>query len=357
VSRCAALLALGLLTAQAAQAWPVLARGKATPAGACYPDHRIAALWWLAPPPPVVKVVEGQPAVSFTQFRYSGTRATRDQGTFWGRSLLQFTLIFPESGPRLAQARAALPPGARVEPIAPAVVEAQVVCAAADSPTAAVDAGTARSAAGGQTPARAAAWEERSFSLSIPPQTTRLLWEAFERGAIIVSVNVSAAAPALAMPPEKGQEPPAPAPLPLMVHSVAVTVDPHRNPGALKTLELDATMAAGYTFLDVAYANFTEGTAFRDLAVVLVTVSAKAVNGDTLRREVRFDSSAPAQQGVQFDRAVRLDAGYDVVVHRIFASGRAEVEPPRHVDAWTGFFNASSTGSPEPSGLDPRLLY
>jgi hypothetical protein len=357
VSRCAALLALGLLTPQAAQAWPVLARGKATAVGACYPDHRIAALWWLAPPAPVVKVVEGQPAVSFTQFRYSGTRATHDQGTFWGRSLLQFTLIFPESGPRLAQARTVLPPGARVEPIAPAVVEAQVVCAAADSPTAAVDAGTARSAAGAQTPVRATAWEERSFSLSIPPQTTRLHWEAFERGAIIVSVNVSAAAPALAVPPETGQEPPTPGPLPLMVHSVAVTIDPRRNPGALKTLELDATMAAGYTFLDVAFADFTEGTAFRDLAVVLVTVSAKAVNGDTLRQEVRFDSSTPAQQGVQFDRAVRLDAGYDVVVHRVFATGRAEVEPSRHVEAWTGFFNASSTGSPEPSGLDPRLLY
>jgi len=357
VSRCAALLALGLLTAQAAQAWPVLARGKATPAGACFPDHRIAGLWWLAPPPPVVKVVEGQPAISFTQFRYSGTRATRDQGTFWGRSLLQFTLIFPESGPRLTQARAGLPPGARVEPIAPAVVEAQVVCAAADSPAAVVDAGTARSASRGEAPARAAAWEERSFSLSIPPETTRLLWEAFERGAIVVSVNVSAAAPALAMPPEKGQEPSTPAPLPLMVHSVAVTVDPHRNPGALKTLELDATMAAGYTFLDVACADFAEGAAFRDLAVVLVTVSAKAVNGDTLRHEVRFDPSAPTQQGVQFDRAVRLDAGYDVVVHRIFASGRDEAESPRHVDSWTGFFNASSAGSTEPSGLDPRLLY
>jgi hypothetical protein len=357
VSRCAALLALGLLTAQAAQAWPVLARGKATPAGACFPDHRIAGLWWLAPPPPVVKVVEGQPAISFTQFRYSGTRATRDQGTFWGRSLLQFTLIFPESGPRLTQARAGLPPGARVEPIAPAVVEAQVVCAAADSPAAVVDAGTARSASRGEAPARAAAWEERSFSLSIPPETTRLLWEAFERGAIVVSVNVSAAAPALAMPPEKGQEPSTPASLPLMVHSVAVTVDPHRNPGALKTLELDATMAAGYTFLDVACADFTEGAAFRDLAVVLVTVSAKAVNGDTLRHEVRFDPSAPTQQGVQFDRAVRLDAGYDVVVHRIFASGRDEAESPRHVDSWTGFFNASSAGSTEPSGLDPRLLY
>jgi hypothetical protein len=116
-------------------------------------------------------------------------------------------------------------------------------------------------------------------------------------------------------------------------------------------------MAAGYTFLDVACADFTEDAAFRDLAVVLVTVSAKAVNGDTLRHEVRFDPSAPTQQGVQFDRAVRLDAGYDVVVHRIFASGRDEAESPRHVDSWTGFFNASSAGSTEPSGLDPRLLY
>ena len=350
----AALLALAL---PPANAWPVLAGGKATPAGACYPDHRDPRLWWLAPPAPVVKQVEGQPAVTFTRYRYAGTKATADQGAFWGRGLLQFTLAFPEGAARLAQARAFLGTGARVEPMTPAVVEAEVVCAATELPGGQVDLGTTSSREGGVERTTAAAWEERSFSLSVPPHATQLLSEAFSRGAIALSVNVSAAAPVLAMPPEKNEEVSAPPPATVMVASVPVTLDPVRNATAFKELELDATMAAGYTFLEVACNDFAEGTAFSDLAVVVVTVTATAVNGDALSQDVRFDAAAPSVQGVRFDRAVRLDRGYRVVVHRIYASGKDESEAARPAEVWTGFFNASRTQEGAAPELDPRLLY
>jgi hypothetical protein len=348
----AALLASAL---SPAHAWPVLAGGKATPAGACYPDHRDPRLWWLAPPAPVVKQVGGQPAVTFTRFGYSGTKATADQGKFWGRGLLQFALAFPESAARLAQARAFLGARTRVEPITPAVVEAEVVCAATELPGGQVDLGSAGSREA--TAASGAAWEERSFSLSVPPHATQLLWEAFSRGAIALSVNVSAASPALPMPPEKNEEVPAPPPATVMVASVPVTLDPARNAAAFKELVLDATMAAGYTFLEVACNVFAEGAAFSDLAVVVVTVAATAVNGDALAQDVRFDASAPPVQGVRFDRAVRLDRGYRVVVHRIYASGRDETEAPRSAEVWTGFFNASRIREGAAPELDPRLLY
>lgn len=351
------LLAAALLVSALppAHAWPVLAGGKATPAGACYPDHRDPRLWWLAPPAPAVKQVDGQPAVTFTRFGYSGTKATADQGKFWGRGLLQFTLAFPESAARLVQARAFLGARARVEPMTATVVEAEVVCAAADLPGGQVDLGSASSR--DAAPAERGAWEERSFSLSIPPHATQLLAEAFARGAIALSVNVSAASPALPMPPEKNEDVAAPPPAAVMVASVPVTLDPARNAAAFKELVLDATMAAGYTFLEVACNDFAEGSAFSDLAVVVVTVTATAVNGDALAQDVRFDAAAPPVQGVRFDRAVRLDRGYRVVVHRVYASGRDETEAPRLAEVWTGFLNASRIQEGAAPELDPRLLY
>ena len=353
-----ALAAVPLLAAGVAGAWPVLAGGRRTPAGACYPDHRAPSLWWLAPASPVLRESAGVPAVSFTEYRYSGTRATGDRGTFWGRGLLQFTLVFPENGPRLAQARAALGPGARVEAVLPTAVTAEVVFAPTAGDGGARSLGTTQAAAppagdGGPV----GSWEERSFALALPPESVRLVAEAFARGAVVLSVNVAAAAPAFAMPPPAGQQQAAPPPATLTVDAVPVTLDPGRQPQAMRTLELDATMAAGYTFLEVGCSDFVAGTALADLAVVLVRVRARAVNGEEIGEELRFAAGAPEVQGVRFDRAVRLDAGYVVEVHRVSASGGVSADPPREVKVWTGFLDVSLRDAGGEERLDARLLY
>lgn len=346
------------LVAPVAAAWPVLVGGKLSPVGACYPDHREAGLWWLAPPSPVIQKIAETPAVSFTEYRYSGTRATGDQGTFWGRGLLQFTLSYPENAPRLAAARAFLGSHARVEALVAVALAADVVWGSVAGDAAPQALGAARAE---KAPPDAAgelhAWEERSFALPLSPESARLLEEAFARGAVALSVNVVAKAPAFLLPPTPEERDTPPALATVMVDAVPVTLDPARHPGAIRNLDLDATMAAGYTFLEVACSDFAEGLDFSDLAVVVVRVAARAVNGDTISQELRFDAQSASCQGVHFDHAVRLDSGYEVEVHRIYSSGRRESDGPRKTSVWTGFLDESRLASAAGSRLDMRLLY
>jgi len=350
---------LPVVLAVCADAWPVLSGARATPVGACYPDHRQSGLWWLSPALPVIADAGARPAISLTQYRYLGTRATGDQGAFWGRSVLQAAVRFPGGSERAARARAALGGRATVQLVRPTRLTAEVVFAPVEGEgsgralgsASTVEPGTAGEG-GGST------WEERAFALSLSPESTRVVWEAFERGAVALSISVVAAAPAFPMPPDGERAAVTPAEVPLAVGSVPVTIDPATYPDFARQLDLDATLSAGYTFLEVACLDLGEdATAFADLAVVLVGVTARAVNGDAVTEELRFDARSPSQQVVSFDRAVRLDAGYTVSVHRVYASGRRDTEAPRHVEAGSGFLDVSTRRPGDRAAPDPRLYY
>ncbi|MFH1176185.1 MAG: hypothetical protein V1750_02165 [Acidobacteriota bacterium] len=300
----------------------------------------------------------GRPAVSFTQYRYTGSRATGDQGTFWGKGVLQFALRFPENAPRLAQARSFLGPRVRVEAIVPTEVLAEVAFAGAEEGSGGGVLGSTRgdlAAPSGEGAGRL--WDERSFSLALSPASSRLLADAFARGAVALSVNVVASAPAFRMPPPKGESPGMPEATALTVDAVPVGLDVARYPELVRHLDLDATMAAGYMFLEVACNDFAEGMAFADLGVVVVALTGIAVNGDRITRELRYDAAAPPLQVVKFDRAVRLDRAYEVKIHRIYSSGRSEEDGPRQVEVWSGLLDVSKGPPSEGSQLDPRLLY
>jgi hypothetical protein len=289
--------------------------------------------------------------VNLTCYRYQGSRATDDSGRFYGGTLLQFTLAFPSMADRLEAARTSLGRSVEVRPLTPATVEAEVVFAG-------ITTVVREAVADASTVSDGASWQERSFSLGLSPEETEAVRRAWDEGVVILSVNVTASAMAYgARPlPELGS-PPDPKMLPILVDAIPVTVDRDRHPQAIDVLELDATMPAGYTSLDLGCAELSQANGFTDLARVVVEVEAVAVNGDRIRGQIRFDEASAPVQNLRFDRAVRLDEGYRLRVLQVFASGATEAAADRRIEVWQGFVDVCSRPAGEAEDLDPRLLY
>lgn len=338
-----------LLGTSTVSAWPVLSEGRLTGEGYCFPDHDTPELWWMAPASMEPASVNGRPAVDFVAYRYQGTRAMGDSGRFYGGALVQFSLRMAGPADRLRRASDELGDGAEVRPLAPARLEAEVVFAGESSVS-------RRAVTGPSADPDTISVEGAGFSLALSPEETEVVRRAWEDGAVVLSVNVTAWALALSRRP-LADEPVEPELLPVMAGAVPITVDPRRHPEVFQTLELDATMPAGYTTLDLGCAELTGPGGFEDIERVVVRAEAKAMNGDTIREQVRFDRESPEILRMVFDRAVRLDEGYRLFVHRVHATGEVEAVDERVVEVWRGFVDVCSRSAGDDGRLDPRLLY
>jgi hypothetical protein len=325
---------------------PVLDEGRRTAVGWTYPDHADRNLWWLPPPAPQLVEVGGRPGVDFTVFNYQGARATADSGSAWTGAMLQFTLTVPDSTAAAAAARRVLGPSVELRTMASAGIHADVVFAGVNS---------VRSAGGSDDDEAAGAWRERSFSLGLTPEEVAVIHDAWQAGAVILSVNTSVDAQAFATKPE--DEEANPEIVTVTVDSVTVAIDVDRYPETFRVLQLDATMPLGYTSLELGCAELTEGWGLDDLSMVVAVAEAEAVNGDVISKKLRFTRRSAAAQELSFDRAVRLDHGYLLRVVRIYASGLSEEAPPRRIDVWQGFEDICSSPPGDATELDPRRLY
>ncbi|HSL17296.1 MAG TPA: hypothetical protein VLB51_05255 [Methylomirabilota bacterium] len=337
-----------LVVAWPAAGHPVLDEGRRTGGGWCFPDHRERGVWWLAPPAPRLADIDGEPAVDFTVYHYQGARATADDGQAWGGALLQFTLEAPAIGAEATAARRALGSVAELRPLPAAVVDAEVVFAGVNSarPATADD--------GPETP-QAGAWQRRSFSLALTPEEVAAVHDAWRAGSVILSVNLAVSVYGFPTRPERDGDEPLLAPV--VIDSVPITVDPEENPDLFRILELDATVPLAYTTIELGCAELAEGSGLADLVRVIATVEAEAVNGDLISLELRFTPTTPQVQAIRFDRAVRVEHGYELRIVRVYSSGRTETGPPRRLEVWQGFADICSSADGRSDSLDPRLLY
>ena len=349
---CGALVGLLLAVSAPVAAWPVLSEGRETAVGWCYPDHEKRQVWWLPPEMVEVKTIGGRPDVHLTVFSYTGVRETGDLGRSKAGAVLQFALVLPGASGRLAEARRSLGPQAEVRPLVPEQVDAEVVFAGVNSARQATETepATEPDAIG------PGAWTERRFSMRLTPEETAVVADAWEHGSVILSVNLAASATVLRARAAPGADA-VPELAPVFADAVPITIDAAADPDAVRVLELDATMPAGYTTLELGCAELVAAGGLSDLARVVAVVEAEAMNGDTIDQEVRFSSGSPPVQVATFDRAVRLDHGYLLRIARVFATGAAEQDPPRRIEVWQGFVDICSVAGGTEAGLDPRLLY
>jgi hypothetical protein len=342
-----AIVVLALMASQTALSHPVLGEGRMTPVGRCYPDHEHAGLWWLEPPPAEVRKEGDAPVALFTTFLYQGTRTTGDAGRQWGGSILQFALTFPSSAGRAERAKSYLRSASTIRALDPAEVRAEVVFAGIG------DGGReARGDPGGSATGVA---RESTFALALSPEEGAAVRSAWEAGSVILSVNVVVSAFAFQTRPHRDADA-QPELLPVSVGVVNVHLDPDDD-RAFRVLSLDATMPADYTTLDIGCGEIAGGPSFADLARVVVVVSGEAVNGDRVSEEVRFGGGSSSIRTVRFNQALKLDAGYDVAVMRVYSSGAVEAQDTRHVEVWQGFIDVCSTRPGISETLDPRALF
>lgn len=342
-------IALALIAAPPAWAWPVLSEGRRTPAGWCYRDHQEANLWWLVPATADILTEDGRPDIHMTVFNYTGTREMGDLGDARSGAVLQFGIGFPAAGGRIAEARRSLGSGASVRPLIPEIVEAEVVFAGVNS--------VRQATSSEEDPeGEAGAWTERRFALGLTPEETAVVTEAWRERAIILSINLTASARACAARPPRGSEA-APELTTILADAIPVTLDVSLYADAVRVIELDATMPAGYTSTEVGCTELASSRGFSDVARVIVVIEAEAMNGDRISRQIRFTRDSPTTQVARFDRAVRLDSGYVLRVSRVYASGRTEDERPRRIEVWQGFEDVCAIEAGRTVALDPRMLY
>jgi len=343
------MLVPALLLALPAWSWPVLGEGRQTSAGWCYPDHEDRNLWWLFPANAEITTDDRRPDIHMTVYNYTGTREMGDLGDLRTGAVLQFGIAFPQAGARVAEAKRSLGPRARVQPLTPETVEAEVVFAGINSTRHASSDTNDESEDPGS-------WSERRFSIGLTPEETAAVTESWKDGSIIISVNLVASARVCESRPTEDAEA-VPRLMPILADAVPIDLDPSIYSEAVRVVELDATMPAGYTSIEIGCTELTTARGFSDLSFVMVIIEAEAMNGDTINQTVDFSRDSPPVRVARFDRAVRLDSGYVLRVGRVYATGRTEEEAPRRIEVWQGFEDVCTIDGFRTPALDPRMLY
>jgi hypothetical protein len=358
VAAIAALVLYGL-TAGPALAWPLASELRVVGGALCFPDHAEPGTWWYIAGRLELQMKDGQPAFSLQRFRYIGAAATGDRGKFWARGVLAFAVRFAVSPSEIAQAERELSAisgrSITLRPLPVSMIRSTLLYAEVG------EAGAFGSLAPGAWEERPGGWGERDYSVGLAPATTDLLWEGLQRGALVLSLSYDLRAEGLARRPVTADDLRAAAPesLTFAAGALPIRVDPTTCAACFSSTDLDASVPAGYTFLDVYCYDFDSALAPDDLAVVLVRVRAEGVAGTRPLESVRFERGEQVvHRPVHFKFAVALDGGYDLRVDRVYADGRLEEGAWQHTATWSGIQDVTVYAAHEgASGLDPRALY
>jgi len=346
-----ALAALALLAATPARAWPVLAEVRTVGGLRCFPDHADPARWWYLSDRLELAERDGAPAFSLVRVRYLGSATTGDTDRFWARATLALEVRFATAAQAVPAARAELARTLRrtisLEPLPLEGLEAVVHYAGAADVSGTLDG--ARST--GST------WERRSFAIGLEPVEAQIVWDAFHREGLALSVAWNASARVLATRPADRTAPvPDPAPLAVAGGALAVAVSPASCPECFDSVELDAGLPAEYPYLEVACFDFRSPDTPSDLGLVQVEVRADSVGAGRLTERVRFLPDGDPRMDVHFRLPVRLDRGFDYRVSRAFADGRVEADAWQERVGWSAILDVTRYRSAT-AALDPRRLY
>jgi hypothetical protein len=208
-----------------------------------------------------------------------------------------------------------------------------------------------------------AVWSERSYVVGLEPASAQLLWEAYQRGGLAVSLSYGLVAKGLRARPAAAAlghaaEAAAPESLTFAGGALPIHVAPQECPACFQSTDLDAEIPAGYTFLDVYCHDFQSAAAPLDLGLVIVEVRAEAVSGDRPVEEARFRRADSGHAPIHFRFAVRLERGYEYRVSRVFDDGRVEGGDWARVAGWNGVLDVTRQAPAERrAALDARMLY
>jgi len=362
--------------AQAA-ALPLLTERETVEGLVIYPDNKKPHIFYYVPGAVRLATTDGTPHFSFRRMRYTGTRLLGDQDTFRGRGDISFTVEFETIGTQIRAARKVLKRRHRramLLPIPVERVEAELVYSIIEGGD--VQQGE-RLATGlwsepPKEPPRegpsAGQWASKNFDIALNPRTTQLMWEAYEKGGVLLSLNYAVVARGVSdlnqLPREAqrrldelrraassngGQfEEPDEVELEQIARTVRsdalqISVLPAQHPECFTSADLDAGMPAGYVFLDVYCYDFQSNPS-TTIAKKTVEIRGTGVAGGRPKVKVHFRRGKPDEtsQSVRFKLAVDLDKGYEYRIVDIDDSGHVEKTDWLAVADWTGILDIST---------------
>lgn len=328
-----------------------------------YPDCKDDSLFYYPPAGIRLKSNGPLPEFSFQRVRYTGTSQLGDAGAFRVNGYLRFTIEFDSPHGRLDSIRKGLErrgiarPG--LLPVPLAGIESVLVYDL-------VSKGETGSIAGGQWSGgdlgQGQSWSSRTFRLELDALSTDLLWQAYENGAVVLSVGVNALGQGVDFRERDHGQPPKEIRSTVFADSLAIDVEFDEENGLFSSTDLDAKMPAGYTYLTVYCHDFSEEFTV-DHVRVIVEVRGTAVNGDHPLAKAGFSSVEPDEfrKQIHFEYAMNLDAGFQYRVIKINRFGELNAGEWQSAENWSGVLNVSSqpgTGLERAArDLDPRELY
>jgi hypothetical protein len=376
----AAALLLALASGEAA-AVPLLTQREEIGGLIVYPDDKVASVFYYVPGRVQLAATDGTPAFSFRRIRYTGTRLMGDQGTFAGRGMLSFTVEFENLGAKVRAAEQVLRGRnrrAELRPIPVEKIEAELVYAVIESD----ERGRIASGIWAEPPKEpptegpsAGRWESKSFEIALNPRTTQVMWEAYEKGGVLLSLNYAVVAGGVSdlnrLPAEAQRrldelrraaegagaayEEPQEAELEAIARTVRadalqIKVLPGEHPECFRSVDLDAQMPAGYVFLDVYCYDF-QNDPKTPIVKKSVEIRAYGIAGGRPKVKVDFRRSTPDEcsRSVHFDLAVDLNKGYEYRVMDFDDDGNVTKGDWIAVGDWTGILDVSTEHDVSPA--------
>ncbi len=378
-----ALLAIAAL-APGAEARPDLSSRRLVDSLLVFADDARPDLYYFGPPEPrLARRDDGAPDLSLLFMRYSGAARFGTRGLQLHHSILTVRVVVPEPERERLERLARTLGGARSVELRPlpirrlesALVYASVG-AGADSSAHPVRGGRFEGgdAAGG---AGAGVWSERVYTVGLDSLTAQAMGAALERGQLALSLAYAFVADGRAAsepfgdvtgPPELAAElarafasgaardsAAADSAGRQVVRAGAIRIgfDPLTAAGAVRRIDVDAQMPAGFAALEVYCFDFRDARR-PDLYEKRVEVEATSVSGDPVRREVVFAREHPDvfAAGVRFPVAVRLKEPYRYRVTELRPDGSAAPGPWVPGRSWLDLLDVT-TPAPARTGVRP----
>jgi hypothetical protein len=389
------LLALGCASAlfsAPASASPLLTQRETIEGLVIYPDDKAAHIFYYVPGAIRLATTDDTPQFSFRRMRYVGTKLMGDQGTFRGRGDISFTVEFEDIGEQVRAAHKQLKRRNRralLLPIPVEKIEAELVYAVIEGGD--VQRGERLASGLWAEPPKeppkegpsAGQWESKTFDVPLNPRTTQVMWEAYEKGGVLLSLNYAVVAHGVsdleqlpaeaqrrldelrrqaegAVEDDEGavednegavEDNEGEGPAEIKLDEIARTVQsgalqikvlPKKHPECFTSVDLDAEMPAGYVFLEVYCYDFQNDPATA-IAKKRVEIRGYGIAGARPKVKVEFNRSAPDETSkeVRFEFAVDLDKGYEYRIVDFDDDGDVTRGDWTAVKDWTGILDVS----------------
>jgi hypothetical protein len=322
-------IALFCLAAGAASAQPAINQAIVIDGVKILPDAKDPKIAHYAPTTiEVAKRDSGQPDLSLVQMRYTGRRATQDEGKFVTRSVLSFRLtsrrLTAEKVLALAKKyEEATKKKATLLPLKTAQFESELsllrlgeAAPAAASPESASLGKGSIEGTGTWSPTEF--WSDRTFVLFLDNATSMLLAEALKRGQTTLNFSYRFVSSGVLPSGEDWK----PADFDASSNTLALSVDPAQNPDAIRQVDLNERNPAGYPLLSVFCFGFRDDL-LSEVAVREIEIEATGVGGRKVTALYQFweKERDVTLARVRFPFAVDLSKGFKYRLRDITPDG------------------------------------